>query len=317
MIIEGTRNNAARQPGARNEAEQRMNSSDIDDPYLWLEELASSDVRAWIAERNAETLGALADARFEADRSGVLDLLNADDRIPQIGRRGSFVYNFWKDGAHPKGIWRRTTLAEYRNKEPAWDVLLDVDALARAEGEDWVWQGCDALPPDYRRGLVRLSRGGADANVTREFDLETRRFLDDGFKLPEAKTSAAWMDEDRLLVATPLGGEEFATQSGYARTVRLWRRGTPFIEAPIVFEGERSDVYIYAWQAHEAPRPVGTNPSGTEAVAGWPRAPTAGRRWGCPRPARRPPVPWGATVRRRSPALREPGERRQVCDRVR
>ena len=204
-----------------------MNSSDIDDPYLWLEELASAEVRAWIAERNAATLGALADARFEADRSSVLDLLNADDRIPQIGRRGSFVYNFWKDAAHPKGIWRRTTLAEYRNKEPAWDVLLDVDALARAEGEDWVWQGCDALPPDYRRGLVRLSRGGADANVTREFDLETRRFLDDGFKLPEAKTSAAWMDEDRLLVATPLGGEEFATQSGYARTVRLWRRGTP------------------------------------------------------------------------------------------
>ncbi|HEU5277042.1 MAG TPA: prolyl oligopeptidase family serine peptidase [Xanthobacteraceae bacterium] len=238
-----------------NEAEQRMNPSDIDDPYLWLEELASAEVRAWIAERNAVTLGALADARFEADRSSVLDLLNADDRIPQIGRRGSFVYNFWKDAAHPKGIWRRSTLAEYRNKEPAWDVLLDVDALARAEGEDWVWQGCDALPPDYRRGLVRLSRGGADANVTREFDLETRRFLDDGFTLPEAKTSATWMDQDRLLVATPLGGAEFATQSGYARTVRLWRRGTPFIEAPIVFEGERGDVYIYAWQAHEAARP--------------------------------------------------------------
>src|ERR1051325_7849068 len=116
--------------------------TDVEDPYLWLEEVASPQVSAWIAARNAETLGALGDARFEADRKAALALLDADDRIPHIGRRGSYLYNFWRDAAHPKGLWRRTTVSEYRKPQPAWDVLLDVDALAHAESEDWVWQGC-------------------------------------------------------------------------------------------------------------------------------------------------------------------------------
>ena len=232
-----------------------MSAADTNDPHVWLEQIDSPAVREWIAARNAATVGALCDERFEADRKTALGLLNADDRIPPIARRGAHVYNFWQDAAHPKGLWRRTTLGEYRKPDPAWDILLDLDALAREEGEDWVWHGCTALPPDYRRGLVSLSRGGADAHTIREFDLDARRFVADGFSLPEAKTSAAWMDADRLLVASPLGGEEFATESGYARTVRLWRRGTPFVEAPIVFEGERTHMYVSASQAHDAPRP--------------------------------------------------------------
>ncbi|HYW58982.1 MAG TPA: S9 family peptidase, partial [Xanthobacteraceae bacterium] len=203
-----------------------MNSSDIDDdPHLWLEEIDSPQVREWIAARNAETVGALCDGRFEADREAALAILDADDRIPGIGRLGAYVYNFWKDGAHPKGLWRRTTLDDYRQPDPAWDVLLDVDALAREEGEDWVWAGCTTLPPDYRRGLVQLSRGGSDATAIREFDLDAKRFVADGFSLPESKAWASWIDEDRVLVGSPLGGDDFATESGYARTLRLWRRG--------------------------------------------------------------------------------------------
>jgi prolyl oligopeptidase len=232
-----------------------MTPENTEDTYLWLEEIASPDVREWLAARNDETLKALGDARFEADRKTALALLDADDRIPHISRRGPYVYNFWQDAGHPKGLWRRTTLAEYRKSQPAWDVLLDLDALAAREGEDWVWHGCTALPPAYRRGLVSLSRGGADASVLREFDLDAKRFIDDGFTLPEAKTSAAWMDEDRLLVSSPLGGDVFATESGYPRTVRLWRRGTPFTEAPIVFECERAHIYAGASQALDAPRP--------------------------------------------------------------
>jgi prolyl oligopeptidase len=232
-----------------------MTSSTPDDPYLWLEEVDSPQVREWITARNAETTGALIDARFEADRKAVLDMLNADDRIPGAARRGGFLYNFWRDAAHPKGLWRRTTLEEYRKPEPAWDVLVDLDALARAENEDWVWAGADMLPPAYRHALVQLSRGGADATVLREFDVETRRFVADGFSLPEAKTSASWLDADRLLVATPLGGDEFATESGYARTVRLWRRGTPFVEAPIVFEAEHAHIYAFGSRSTEIEKP--------------------------------------------------------------
>ncbi len=233
---------------------QLKNPSDTD-PYLWLEEIDSPQVREWISARNAETVAALADARFEADRATVLGMLNADDRIPGIGRRGEYVYNFWRDAAHPKGLWRRTTLDDYRKPEPAWDLLIDVDALARDESEDWVWAGATLLPPAYRSGLVQLSRGGADAVTVREFDLETRRFVADGFMLPEAKTSLSGVDADRVLVSTPLGGDEFATQSGYARTVRLWRRGTPFIEAPIVFEAERAHIYAFGSRAYEVDEP--------------------------------------------------------------
>ncbi|HLH92830.1 MAG TPA: prolyl oligopeptidase family serine peptidase [Xanthobacteraceae bacterium] len=232
-----------------------MTSVDSEDPYVWLEEMDGPRVREWLDARNAETVKALVDARFEADRKTALDLLNADDRIPFVSRRGRYVYNFWRDAAHPKGLWRRTTLADYRNTKPNWDVLIDVDALAAAEKEDWVWHGCTALPPAYARGLVMLSRGGADASVLREFDLDAKRFVTDGFTLPEAKTGAAWMDADRLLVATPLGGDAFATESGYARTVRLWRRGTAFAEAPIVFECERAHIYAGAVQQLDAPRP--------------------------------------------------------------
>src|SRR5262252_1059258 len=206
---------------ARNDAGwSSMNSSDIDDdPHLWLEEIDSPQVREWIAARNAETVGALCDGRFEADREAALAILDADDRIPGIGRLGAYVYNFWKDGAHPKGLWRRTTLA------------------------------------DYRRGLVQLSRGGSDATAIREFDLDAKRFVADGFSLPESKAWASWIDEDRVLVGSPLGGDDFATESGYARTLRLWRRGTLFVEAPIVFEGERSHVWVYGARAHEVPHP--------------------------------------------------------------
>src|SRR5262249_39871916 len=163
----GTALRAFAHPTPRNDIDGRMNDTDphTDDPYLWLEEIDSPAVREWIAERNAETIGAFADARFEADRKTLLDLLSADDRMPGIRRRGPYVYNFWQDAAHPKGLWRRATLDEYRKPAPVWDVLIDLDVLAREEGEDWVWAGCAALPPAYRRGLVQLSRGGADATV--------------------------------------------------------------------------------------------------------------------------------------------------------
>ena len=185
----------------------------------------------------------------------LLDLLNAPDRIPWIAQRGRHVYNFWQDEEHPKGLWRRTTLAKYRSDDPEWDVLIDLDALAKAEGENWVWRGCTSLPPEHRRGLVQLSRGGADAIVTREFDLTARRFVDDGFVLPEAKFGAAWIDADTLLVSVTLGGEEYETTSGYPRTVRRWRRGTPFETAPVVFECERTEMLAWGWREHSPKKP--------------------------------------------------------------
>jgi prolyl oligopeptidase len=206
-------------------------------------------VCAWRDERNAETLKTLRDEQFERDRATVLAILNAPDRIPWISRRGRFVYNFWRDDEHPKGLWRRTTLENYRTPNPQWEVILDIDELARTENEDWVWSGATTLPPDYRHCLVRLSRGGSDAVVIREFDLQGKRFVL-GFDLPEAKSSASWLDRDALLVSSALGGELFQTTSGYGRTVRLWRRGQAFDQAPVVFECDRKDMAASGWRNH-------------------------------------------------------------------
>jgi prolyl oligopeptidase len=218
------------------------------DRYLWLEEMDSPKVFAWRDARNAETIKGLCDDQFERDRETVLAILNAPDRIPWVSRRGRFLYNFWRDEEHPKGLWRRTTLENYRTAKPEWEIILDVDALARSENEDWVWGGATALPPEFRRCLVRLSRGGSDAAVTREFDLEGKRFVSGGFDLPEAKGSASWLDGDSLLVSSSLGGESFQTISGYSRTVRLWRRGTVFDQAPVIFQCDRKDMAASGWR---------------------------------------------------------------------
>jgi prolyl oligopeptidase len=218
-----------------------------DDPYLWLEEVTGETALDWVRERNASTVAELTGGeRFTAVRDGIREVLDADDRIPYVRRRGQHLYNFWQDATNPRGLWRRTTLDSYRAKNPEWELVLDVDALAKAEDESWVWQGAMVLRPSYRRALVELSRGGADATVVREFDLETRTFVEDGFTLPEAKSRVGWIDEDRIYVGTDFG-EGSLTVSGYPRIAKEWRRGTPLSEAVTVFEGKPDDVSAGAY----------------------------------------------------------------------
>ena len=158
------------------------------DPYQWLEDVTGQAALDWVRDRNAEALGELSHgARFEELRTQIRQVLDSDDRIPYPRRRGAYLYNFWQDAAHPRGLWRRTTLADYRQDRPDWEVLLDVDALAQQEDENWVWQGATVLRPGgYRLALVQLSRGGADASVVREFDVAGHRFVEGGFSLAEA-----------------------------------------------------------------------------------------------------------------------------------
>lgn len=219
----------------------------VDDPYRWLEDVTGERALSWVRERNAETVGELAcGSRFEALRGEIREVLDSTDRIPYITRRGEYRYNFWRDREHPRGLWRRTTLAEYRKETPEWEILLDVDALARDENENWVYHGAQCLRPDYRRALISLSRGGADASVVREFDLQRREFVADGFQLPEAKSSVGWIDADHIYVGTDFGPGTLTT-SGYPRTVRQWRRGTPLTEAQLVYEGKPDDVSVSAY----------------------------------------------------------------------
>jgi prolyl oligopeptidase len=218
---------------------------DNQDPYLWLEDVTGDEALDWVRARNEPTLARFRDENFERMRTEALEVLDTDARIPYVVRRGEYLYNFWRDAANPRGLWRRTTLDSYRTESPEWDVLIDVDELGRADGEKWVWAGAGVIYPEYTRALVSLSRGGSDASIVREFDMLTRQFVDDGFQLPEAKSQVSWADPDTVLVGTDFGPDSL-TDSGYPRVVKRWRRGTPLAEAETVFEGARSDVNVVA-----------------------------------------------------------------------
>jgi prolyl oligopeptidase len=216
-----------------------------DDPYLWLEDITGDNALDWVRAHNEPTQADLCDARFEQMRAEALEVLDTDARIPYVRRRGEYLYNFWRDAEHPRGLWRRTTLEQYRKDEPEWDVLIDVDELGHADDQNWVWGGAAVIEPERTRALVSLSRGGSDAAIVREFDMHTREFVADGFELPEAKTQIGWEDEDTVLVGTDFG-EGSLTESGYPRLVKRWRRGTPIDDAQMVYEGDAADVTVAA-----------------------------------------------------------------------
>jgi prolyl oligopeptidase len=220
------------------------------DPYTWLEDVTGERSLAWVRQRNAESAKVLAvEPAFSAERTRLLEILNSTDKIPGIWRVGDRVYNLWRDASHQRGLWRRTTLADYAKPQPAWETVLDLDALARAEGENWVWGGATCLPArsaaQEDRCMLALSRGGADAAVNREFDLRTLKFVDGGFGLPEAKSQLWWVDRDTLLVATDFGPGSM-TDSGYPRLIKEWKRGTQLATARTVFEAQVKDVYVFA-----------------------------------------------------------------------
>jgi len=215
------------------------------DPHRWLEDITDEAALNWVREHNDPTLAELCDDRFEQFRRQALEVLDTDARIPYVVRRGEHLYNFWRDAEHPRGLWRRTTLSQYRSESPDWDVLIDLDSLAADEGENWVWAGVNVIEPDFSLALISLSRGGADAVVVREFDMSTRAFVVEGFMLPEAKTRIDWEDEDTVLVGTDFG-EQSLTDSGYPRLVKRWRRGRPLSDAELLFSGTHVDVAVAA-----------------------------------------------------------------------
>ncbi|KAK0332164.1 hypothetical protein LTR94_025994, partial [Friedmanniomyces endolithicus] len=211
------------------------------DDHLALEQVDGAQAMAFVAEENRKSLAALTqDRRYETYRQEAEAILTATDRIPAPAFLGDGVGNFWQDGANPKGIWRRTSLESYRTSQPRWETLLDIDALAKAEGRDWVFKGADCLAPDETRCLINLSDGGKDAVVVREFDLTTKQFVDGGFNLPEGKHRIEWLDRDTLLTATDFGPGSM-TESGYPFIVKTLKRGQTLAQAVEVYRGDQGD----------------------------------------------------------------------------
>lgn len=220
--------------------------ADMDDPYLWLEEVESERALDWVKARNQITLNELTSAaRYTDIYDGLLEIYNSSDKIPGVTKYGAYYYNFWQDADHERGIWRRCTPESYAFDDPAWETVLDIDALAEIEEISWVWKGATVLDLTNKRALLRLSDGGKDAVVIREFDLTTKQFISDGFILPEAKANASWVDADTLLIGTSADSLG-PTDSGYSRVTRRWQRGTPFESATEIYVGDKTDVGVFS-----------------------------------------------------------------------
>ncbi|MBP2412108.1 prolyl oligopeptidase [Arthrobacter stackebrandtii] len=215
------------------------------DEFLWLEDIHGSDAMEWVREHNARTDAALVNPAYTALEARVLEVMDSKDRIAMVSKRGDWYYNFWRDEANPRGLWRRTSWESYLGESPAWEVLLDVDALCAESGEDWFWAGASLLRPapgeEYRLAMVALSPDGGDAVSYREFDLTARAFVPGGFGLPTAKTRLSWVDADTLYVGTDTG-EGSMTASSYPAATRVLRRGetleqlarkAPLFEVPL------------------------------------------------------------------------------------
>ncbi len=217
----------------------------LDDPYIWLEEVEGEEALAWAAEQNALSIPRLqGDPRYEEIRQEIEAVLTSDDRIPSPALIDGQVYNFWQDDVNVRGLLRRTSLASYQTDEPQWETVIDIDSLAEVEDANWVYKGRTCLHTDPSRCLLRLSDGGKDAVVIREFDLENKNFVDGGFVVAEGKTNVDWLDADTLIIGTDFGADSLTT-SGYARTLRLWQRGTNLDTAQQIIEVEREDMGVY------------------------------------------------------------------------
>jgi len=219
------------------------------DENLWLEDIHSPEALEWVAGQNDLTTAALDTGDNATTAARILEVIDSDERIPLVSRRGEFYYNFWRDTEHPRGLWRRTTLESYLAAAPEWDILLDIDSLGVIEGTEWVYAGARVLPHEHDRALIQLSPDGGDAVVVREFDIPTRSFVEFGFVVPLAKSRVGWINRDAIFVATDFG-EGTMTSSSYPRTVRSWIRGTALETAALIHEVGVDDLSIGA--SHDA-----------------------------------------------------------------
>ena len=230
--------------GVRVSAAQPSRADSIADPYRWLEDVNGTRAMTWVKAENGKTVAVLEkDPRFAGIYKSALTMAQAKDRIPYASFMAGALYNFWKDAVHVRGIWRKTTLASYRTASPVWTTVLDLDALAKTEKANWVWHGADCMAPDQQRCLLMLSDGGEDAVTVREFDVTTRRFVQNGFTLPKGKQNVAWMTPDTLLVSREWNAGEM-TASGYPYIVKRLARGQSLADAVEIFRGVPQDVSV-------------------------------------------------------------------------
>ena len=216
------------------------------DPYLWLENIGGARALAWVHGQNQQTFARYRhDPLFQALHKDALAVLESKSRVPRVRQFGRYVYNLWQDQDHPRGLYRRASVASFRENRPDWQTVLDIDGLSKKEGQRWAFHGMTCLAPAYVHCMVSLAPGGGDAVQMREFNTRTLRFVKGGFFLPTAKSSVDWVDADTLYVGTDFGKGSL-TDSGYPRAARIWKRGTPLAQARPLYQASTKSVAAQA-----------------------------------------------------------------------
>ena len=218
---------------------------DTSDPYLWLENVEGADALDWVKSQNKITETRYAKSEeFSSTYEELLKEYQSTDRIPYASVQGGMMYNFWRDEKNVRGLWRRTTIESYKTDNPEWETLLDIDELAEQENENWVYKGSNCLAPNYDKCLLRLSIGGKDAVVVREFDLVNKTFVENGFNTPESKQYLSWINENQIMVATNFG-EGTMNESGYPKQVKVWTRGENLEDISPIFDGDYTKIFSF------------------------------------------------------------------------
>lgn len=232
-----------------------QSSPKASDSDLWLEEINSPRALEYVKNASSQTLSYLKSSkRYDETYQESAQILNTPDKLLSIKIVNGKVYNFWETENNLKGIWRRTSLTDFKSKNPQWELLLDIGELAKNENKNWTWEGSEINPLDPTRALIRLSDGGSDASEIREFDLLKKEFVPNGFFLPLSKGYMTWKDRDHVFVS-PAQTKSQVTESGYPRTVRLLKRGEDILNSPVILEARAQDMNVRASVAH---RPEGS-----------------------------------------------------------
>lgn len=230
-------------------AAQNAIAKQVADEFLWLEDVSAKQSMDWALSMNQETAKAYKSKPiYQQLYQEALQALNNKTRIPQIKQRGKWVYNYWKDKANPRGIYRRAKLKAFKNNQIKWQTVLDMDEYNAKNAGNWAFKGMNCLAPKYRHCLVFLSPGGTDSTMMKEFDMKTMSFVNDGFTLPNSKMRVSWRNKNNLFVATDFG-EGSMTESGYPRILKSWERGKPLSEAKTLKEASPQSIWIGAYRS--------------------------------------------------------------------
>ncbi len=217
-------------------------TAQTEDPYLWLEEVDGKKALEFVDKQNKLTIDKLSHLKdYQSIYTKSLEIFNSTDRIVYPTIYGEFIYNFWQDKLHERGIWRKATKVSYESGHPIWETLLDIDALSKKDKVKWVFKSAEGLYPKYNRFIISLSKGGGDAIVVKEFDVKTKSFVPNGFYIDESKGGSGFLDENTLIVSSDFGKGSMTT-SGYPNQVKLWKRGTLLKDAQLIHQGDTTDV---------------------------------------------------------------------------